>query len=42
MAMKKFLTILFLLPLLVGCTQENTLLTERDNIEKFLNNYGIR
>ena len=36
MAMKKFLTILFLLPLLVGCEQENTLLTERDNIEKFL------
>ena len=36
MTMKKFLTILFLLPLLVGCTQENTLLTERDNIEKFL------
>ena len=36
MAMKKFLTILFLLPLLVGCNQENTLLTERDNIEKFL------
>ena len=34
--MKKFLTILFLLPLLVGCQQEDTLLSERDKIEKFL------
>ena len=34
--MKKFLTILFLLPLLVGCTQEDTLLSERDKIEKYL------
>lgn len=34
--MKKFLTILFLLPLLVGCKQEDTLLTERDKIEKYL------
>ncbi|MBQ2026858.1 MAG: hypothetical protein II214_03045, partial [Alistipes sp.] len=34
--MKKFLTILFFLPLLVGCERENTLLTERDNIEKYL------
>ena len=36
MAMKKFLTILFLLPLLVGCKEEDTLLTERDNIVKYL------
>ena len=36
MAMKKFLTILFLLPLLVGCKEEDTLLTERDKIEKYL------
>ena len=36
MAMKKFLTILFFLPLFVGCERENTLLTERDNIEKYL------
>ena len=36
MAMKKFLTILLLLPLLVGCKEEDTLLTERDNIEKYL------
>ncbi len=34
--MKKFLTILLLLPLLVGCKEEDTLLTERDNIEKYL------
>ena len=34
--MKKFLTILFLLPLLVGCKEEDTLLTERDKIEKYL------
>ena len=34
--MKKFLTILLLLPLLVGCKEEDTLLTERDTIEKFL------
>ena len=34
--MKKFFTILFLLPLLVGCKEEDTLLTERDNIEKYL------
>lgn len=34
--MKKLFTILFLLPLLVGCKQEDTLLTERDNIEKYL------
>lgn len=34
--MKKFFIILFLLPLLVGCKQEDTLLTERDNIEKYL------
>ncbi len=36
MAMRKFLTILFLLPLLVGCKEEDTLLTERDKIEKYL------
>ena len=36
MTMKKLLTILFLLPLLVGCKQEDTLLTERDKIEKYL------
>lgn len=36
MAMKKILTILFLLPLLVGCKEEDTLLTERDKIEKYL------
>ena len=35
MAMKKFLTIL-LLPLLWGCQQEDTLLSERDKIEKYL------
>lgn len=34
--MKKFLTILLFLPLLVGCKDENTLLTERDKIEKYL------
>ena len=34
--MKKFLAILFLLPLLVGCAQEDTLLSERDKIEKYL------
>ncbi len=34
--MKKILTILFLLPLLVGCKEEDTLLTERDKIEKYL------
>lgn len=34
--MKKFLTILFLLPLLVGCKEEDTLMTERDKIEKYL------
>ena len=30
------MTILFLLPLLVGCKEEDTLLTERDKIEKYL------
>ena len=34
--MRKFLTILLLLSLLVGCKEEDTLLTERDKIEKFL------
>ena len=34
--MKHFLTILFLLPLLVSCEQEDTLLSERDKIEKYL------
>ncbi len=34
--MRKFFTILFLLPLLVSCKQEDTLLTERDKIEKYL------
>ena len=34
--MKKFLTILLLLPMIVGCTEENTLLTERDKIVKYL------
>ena len=34
--MKQFLTILFLLPLLVSCEQEDTLLSERDKIEKYL------
>lgn len=34
--MKKFLAILFLLPLLVACEQEDTLLSERDKIEKYL------
>lgn len=34
--MKRVLTILLLLPLLVGCKDENTLLTERDKIEKYL------
>lgn len=36
MAMKKLLTILLALPLLVGCSNEDTLLSERDKIEKFL------
>ena len=36
MAMKKILTVLLLLPLLVGCKQEDTLLSERDKIEKYL------
>ena len=36
MAMKKILTILFILPLLVSCKQEDTLLSERDKIEKYL------
>ncbi len=36
MAMKKILTILLLLSLLVGCKQEDTLLSERDKIEKYL------
>ncbi|MBR5105360.1 MAG: FKBP-type peptidyl-prolyl cis-trans isomerase [Alistipes sp.] len=34
--MKKFLAILFLLPLLVSCEQEDTILSERDKIEKYL------
>ena len=34
--MRKFLAILFLLPLLVGCEQEDILLSERDKIEKYL------
>ena len=34
--MKKFLTILFLLVFAVACQQEDTLLTERDKIEKYL------
>ena len=34
--MKKLLAILFLLPLLVACEQEDTLLSERDKIEKYL------
>ncbi len=34
--MKKILTILFILPLLVSCKQEDTLLSERDKIEKYL------
>ena len=34
--MKKFFTILLLLPLLVGCQEEDTLLSERDNIVKYL------
>ncbi len=36
MAMKKFLIILFLLPIFIGCEQEDTLLKERDQIEKYL------
>ena len=36
MAMKKFLTILILLATLAGCKQEDTLLSERDKIEKYL------
>ena len=39
--MKKILTILFLLPLLVGCKEEDTLLTERDKIEKYLTSRNI-
>jgi hypothetical protein len=34
--MKKFLTILILLATLAGCKQEDTLLSERDKIEKYL------
>lgn len=34
--MKKFLTILILLAILSGCKQEDTLLSERDKIEKYL------
>ena len=34
--MKHFLTILFLLSLLVSCEQEDTILSERDKIEKYL------
>lgn len=34
--MKKFFAILFLLPLLVGCQEEDTLLKERDTIVKYL------
>lgn len=34
--MKKFLTILILLATLSGCKQEDTLLSERDKIEKYL------
>ena len=36
MAMKKFLTILILLATLAGSKQEDTLLSERDKIEKYL------
>lgn len=36
MTMKKFLTILILLATLAGCKQEDTLLTERDKIVKYL------
>ena len=41
MTMKKILSILILLPLLVGCKQEDTLLSERDQIEKYLNSRRI-
>ena len=34
--MKKFLSILLLLPFLVGCNNEDILLSERDKIEKYL------
>lgn len=34
--MKKFWTIIFLLPFLAGCNNEDTVLTERDKIEKYL------
>ena len=34
--MKKFWTIIFLLPFLAGCTNDDTVLTERDKIEKYL------
>jgi hypothetical protein len=36
MAMKKFLTILFLLAFAAGCDKEDLLLSERDKIEKYL------
>lgn len=36
MAMKKFLTAIFTLLLLVGCKEEDTLLKERDSIVKYL------
>jgi hypothetical protein len=39
--MKKIWTILFLLPLLVACEQEDILLSERDKIEKYLNTKGL-
>lgn len=34
--MKKFLIILLALPMLVGCKEEDSLLTQRDQIEKYL------
>lgn len=34
--MRKFLIVLLLLPLWMGCKQEDTLLSERDKIEKYL------
>jgi hypothetical protein len=36
MTMKRLFTILLLLPILIGCKEEDTLLSERDKIEKYL------
>jgi hypothetical protein len=40
--MKRFLIILLMLPLLVGCKEEDTILTERDKIVRYLTSRGLR